>query len=99
LEDAASVGGSLTLVHVDRLQVKVFRPGEAFGNFKRRVQAVFRLGRNMYAPWITDPIMEQVYLAKPDGDYQVSESYLTISLGEALKGKCYKLVATVMQRP
>ena len=41
LEIAESVGDSLKLVHVDDLQLSVFKPGEAFGNTKRRVQGRF----------------------------------------------------------
>ena len=41
LESADSVSGSLRLIHVDGLNLEVFKPGEAFGNSKRRVQGQF----------------------------------------------------------
>lgn len=92
-----SLESSLRLIHVDSLQLSVFRPGEEFGNPKRRVQGRFSYARNEYALWITDPSYERKYLSKPDGEYEIGESFLTISLGEPFKEACYKLVATVIQ--
>lgn len=97
---AAALESSLKLIHVDRLQIKVFRPGAAFGNPKRRVQARFSFGGIDYCLWVTDPIVERQYLARPDGEHVMGEAYLTISLGEKhTDGYCYKLVATVIQNP
>lgn len=48
--------------------------------------------------WITDPRIERLYLAQPDGDHDLVESYLTISLGEPYQGACYKLIAAVIER-
>jgi hypothetical protein len=39
-----SLDSSLRFVRVDRLRLAVFKPGEAFGNLKRRVQARFHHG-------------------------------------------------------
>ena len=41
LADAERLRSSLYLLHVRNLAVRVFAPGEAFGNPKRRVQAIF----------------------------------------------------------
>lgn len=98
LEKATEETNSLKLIYVDRLHLSVFAPGADFGNTKRRVQAKFHLSGCRYALWVTDPRIERPYLAKPDGDYQFGECYLTISLGEPYKGDCYKLVAAVIQR-
>ena len=40
---------------------------------------------------------ERKYLLKPDGEYKIGESFLTISLGEPFNEACYKLIATVIQ--
>ncbi len=90
---------SLKLIYVDKLYLCVFAPGEAFGNSKRRVQGRFRFSENDYALWITDPDIETAYLKRENGNYDLSECYLTISLGEPHKGYCYKLIAAVMERP
>lgn len=90
---------SLKLIHVDKLSLRVFAPGEAFGNSKRRVQGRFRFGYNYYALWITDPDIERAYLRREDGNYELGECYLTISLGEPYESYCYKLIAAVMEKP
>ena len=98
LEIADSVGDSLKLVHVDDLQLSVFKPGEAFGNTKRRVQGRFRHGGSRYCLWVTDPVYERQYLAKLDGAYSVGECFLTVSLGELFGGAVYKLIASIIAR-
>lgn len=99
IDQAAEETSSLKLVHVDGLRLRVFAPGAAFGNSKRRVQAHIRFAREDYSLWVTDPRIERKYLAKDDGYYQLRECYLTISLGEPLNEHCYKLVAAIIERP
>jgi hypothetical protein len=97
----AQVGGvrsSLRLLHVTVLGISVFKPGEAFGNPKRRVQGRFRYGDKEYHLWVTDPIYERAFLSKPDGDYRLGESFLTVSLGEPYNEACYKLIAAIIER-
>ncbi len=98
LEFAGSVEDSLKLIHVRELQFSVFRPGEAFGNSKRRVQGRFRHAESRYSLWVTDPVYERRYLAKLDGDYQIGECFLTVSLGEPFGGAVYKLIASIIAR-
>ena len=98
LEIADSVGDSLKLVHVDDLQLSVFKPGEAFGNTKRRVQGRFSHEGICYCLWVTDPVYERQYLAKLDGTYSVGESFLTVSLGEPFGGAVYKLIASIIAK-
>lgn len=47
--------------------------------------------RSPHVQW--HPEYERRFLSQPDGDYELGESYLTISLGEPYEGYCYKLVA------
>ena len=89
---------SLRLIHIERLILHVFRPGEAFGNDKRRVQAKFSHAGIDYTLWVTDPIYEEEYLAKLNGFYEIQDCYLTISLGEPYQDACYKLVAAIIER-
>jgi hypothetical protein len=98
LAEAGGLTSSLRLVRVDRLTLSVFKPGEAFGNPKRRVQGRFVHHGTDYHLWVTDPGYEREYLLKPDGDYELGESFLTVSLGEPHDGACYKLVAAIMER-
>lgn len=92
-----AVHDSLRLIRVDRLRLEVLRPGEAFGNNKRRVQGRFVHAGMDYALWITHPEYERAYLAKLDGVYEIGACYLTISLGEPHGDACYKLIAAVME--
>jgi hypothetical protein len=95
---ADALESSLRLVRVDHLVLSVFKPHEAFGNPKRRVQGQFRHGGMEYWLWVTDPGYERAYLGKPDGDYEIGESFLTISLGEPFNDNCYKLIAAIIPR-
>ena len=99
IDQAAEETSSLKLVHVDGLRLRVFAPGAAFGNSKRRVQARFQFADNDYALWVTDPHIERTYLAKEDGNYQLGKCYLTISLGEPFNEHCHKLVAAIIECP
>ncbi|MDR3055137.1 MAG: hypothetical protein LBU53_07025 [Zoogloeaceae bacterium] len=98
LELAESIRSSLRLIHVPILVLSVFKPGEAFGNSKRRVQARFQYLDCEYRLWVTDPIYERLYLAKPDAEYTLGECYLTVSLGESYNEVCYKLVAAIIEK-
>jgi len=94
---------SLVLIHVANLVLKVFAPGAAFGNSKRRVMAEFQHRGVPYALWVTDPIIERTYKTQADGTYALDESCLCISLGEPFQKQSgewfrYKLVATIIQR-
>ena len=97
IESIASLSSSLRLIHVGRLELEVFSPGEAFGNPKRRVQGRFSHAGKGYALWVTDPGYERKYLAKLDGAYEIGECYLTVSLGEPYEGACYKLIAAIIE--
>jgi len=94
---ASDIRSSLCLVSVNRMTLSVFKPGEAFGNPKRRVQGRFKHAGVDYHLWVTDPVYERAYLAKQDGDYLIGGSFLTVSLGEPHNGYCYKLVAAIME--
>jgi hypothetical protein len=100
---ADALPGSLYLIRVDQVTLRVFAPSEAFGNPKRRVQAQFSYRSVPYRVWVTDPVIERAYLAQADGYYRLGESCLTMSLGEPFQKNdgswCrYKLVAAIVQR-
>ncbi|MDQ6945974.1 MAG: hypothetical protein M3256_06800 [Actinomycetota bacterium] len=99
MELADALESSLVLIRVARVQLSVFAPGEAFGNSKRRVQARVSHRGNDYRLWVTDPVYERAYLAQPDGEYQLGECFMTISLGEPYRGYSHKLIAAIMQPP
>jgi hypothetical protein len=98
LAQVGSVRSSLRLLHVSRVGISVFKPGQAFGNPKRRVQGRFRYGTKDYHLWVTDPVYERAFLAKADGDYGLGECSLTVSLGESYNDACYKLITAIIER-
>lgn len=98
LAEATGVDSSLRLIKVDQMTLSVFKPGEAFGDPKRRVQGRFKHNGVGYGLWVTDPVYERRYLAMSDGDYEIGECFLTISLGEPHKGACYKLIAAIIEQ-
>lgn len=99
LDEVGGLRDSLRLVMVDSLNLKVYAPGEDFGDPKRKVQAQFALEGEGYRLRVTDPIIEREYLAKPDGRYELGKCFLTVSLGEPWKDYFYKLVAAVIREP
>lgn len=86
-----SVADSLRLVRVGRLKLSVFTYYR-----RRRAQGRFSHAGGEYALWVTDPKFERRYRAKPDGDYEIGECCLTISLGEPYQGACHKLIAAII---
>jgi hypothetical protein len=95
--DADGFVDSLRLIRVDNFALRVFAPGAAFGNAKRRVQGGFTYLGAEYRVWVTDPQMEREYLAQADGEYLLGEGFITMSLGERSDdGYCYKLAAAVI---
>ncbi len=65
---------------------------------KRKVRGDFSIRGEQYCLVVTDPFVEKRSLAKENGEYQVDESVLCISLGEPVSGYAYKLVAAVLTR-
>lgn len=98
LESVEGIQSSLRLIHVGSVELAVFKPGEALGNPKRRVQGRFCHDGVEYRLWVTDPTYERAFLERTDGEYAIGESYLTISLGEPYQGSTYKLIAAVIER-
>lgn len=99
IDEAVTLKSSLQLVHVSKLELRVFAPNAVFGNSKRRVLGEFTHGGFEYMLWVTDPIIEREYLLKEDGNYSLPECLLTVSLGEPLNGFVYKLIAAVILQP
>jgi hypothetical protein len=96
-EEAQASGKSLALIKVKQLEIRVFQPSLKFGDTKRRVQGRFKWGGRSYWLWVTDPIIERTYLRGADGQYMLGAHFLTISIGEVHNGRCYKLIAAVIE--
>jgi hypothetical protein len=98
-EEAAQLDSSLALIALPKLTLRTFAPSQTFGSSKRKVQAQFVYRGVDYAFWVTDPTIERAYLALPDGEHQIRECLMTVSIGESFKGARYKLAAAIILPP
>lgn len=98
LDSASTLKCSLVLIKAKAVSLLLHRPGADFGNPKLRVQARFDHAGVGYWLRVTDPIIERNYVAKGEGQYELGECCLTISLSEPYKGHCYKLVAAIIEK-
>ncbi|MFI5521969.1 dual OB domain-containing protein [Streptomyces platensis] len=98
MEQAHTLRDSLKLIRVDCVTLQVHTPGAAFGDTRTVVDAHFCHAGCTYILRLTDPEYERTYLTKQEGTYKLSESFLTVSLGEPHEGYAYKLVAAIIER-
>lgn len=89
------VKSSLLLIKPDRLTISVVQER------RRKVRARFFFHGAEYRLAVTDPYIEERFLAKENGTYPIRSRnvYLCISLGEPYKGFTYKLVAAIINLP
>lgn len=93
LNVAAGLGESLKLIHVNDLVIIVRLEGGSLYPAKRKVRGHFTLNKHEYRLSITDPLIERAYFKGQDGEFDVGEATLCISLGEPYQGHTYKLIA------
>lgn len=92
-------GGSLYFIRVPNLRISVSVEGAAFNNAKRKVRGEFNYYDHFYRVAITDTRIESKYLANGEGEFDVGEALLCMSLGDAYNGYAYKLIAAVFLPP
>lgn len=92
-------GGSLELISVNDLEIRVATEGAQFNNPKRKIRGQFTFGGLIYRLAITDPIIEREALRRDDGAHAFGKAVLCISLGDVNErdGLAYKLVAAVIK--
>lgn len=90
-------GSSLKLILVSDLEVVVHvEDGVQGGQPRRRVRGRFTLNQAPYLMSITDAEMEEAYMVKGDGTYQVGSAALCISLVEVWNGFAFRVIASVV---
>lgn len=94
LEHAGTAADSLRLIRVTNLQIQTLN-----GYNGRQARAYFTyLGRH-YNLTVTDPVIDDHYLAMINGTHSVGDAFLTVSLGEGFTDDyCYKLVAAIITK-
>lgn len=85
-----------SLVFVKPEHLVLFVAPEGFQTVKLKVRAQFQINSVQYKLAVTDPVIEQEYIARRAGTYPVEEAYMCVSIGEPIGGNCYKLVASVI---
>lgn len=91
--------GSLRLIQVSDLTLRISAEGAAFGNPKRKVRGRFTFNGVQYALAVTDPVTERAFLAGDDGDFMIGSALMCVSLGEPHDGYAYKLIASILTAP
>jgi hypothetical protein len=97
-DDAATFTNSLVLIQPQELRIGVSSESGYQGPSRRRVRGIFRYNDAWYSLVVTDPVAEQTLLARPDGEVNTQNTYLTISLSEPMYSYCFKLVAAIIGR-
>ncbi len=84
------------LLQPEKLVVTVAVEGAEFDNPRRKIRAHFTCGGRRYILAVTDPVIEEHYRAKKNGEYPIKKARLCVSLGGPYEGYCYKLVAGII---
>ena len=99
IDPAEKVNGTLRLVRVPGLQISVFEYWMKHGVHKRQVRARFMYNNQEYGLKVTDALYEKELKKMGDGEYELDECYVTISIvGPYDDGKRYGLVAAIIKQ-
>lgn len=93
---AGGVTNSLVLIRPQRLSLLVASESQRTGSPRRRVRADFHIGGLHYRIVVTDPEVEQTYLAQPDGTTDASGSVMCVCLTDFCDGAAQKVAASVI---
>jgi hypothetical protein len=92
-----NAGSSLKLILVPKVQLLVRSESGFEGNpARRRVRAYFRVASEDYLLSVTDPEIEEQYLQKGVGTYELLNPALCISLAEVWNGFAFRVVASII---
>jgi hypothetical protein len=96
-------GGSLRLIHVDKIVLSVEPKAPEFGNMKPIVRAGFIYQGYEYRLDMTDPEYETICLGKGVGEYSIAPVIVCVSLSELHTNRnggtfAYKLVTSIVTR-
>ncbi len=87
-------GTSIYLLQVDLLRLLVGPKASEYP--KRIVRGEFSYQGDDYRMAVTDPVIERQYLKEANGQYEIRDPVLCISLSDAYEDYYYKLIASVL---
>ncbi len=98
---ADQLTNSLVMVKAPSVRLRVFAPGQEFGNSARRIQGFFVHNRVKYGIRVTDIQVEEEFLKREDGIYELGASCITVSISEPFRKSNgvdyrYKLIAAII---
>lgn len=90
---------SLYLIKVEELKIHLSHEYDNFkGCDRKRYRGEFYYRNIRYKFSITDPSIYTEYGQQPDGEYNVTDCYLTISMAPlASNGNCFKFIAAIFK--
>ena len=94
-ESAAVSGNSLALIEVPGLEIEPFTHPVTS---RKKVRTRFTWAGTEYVLDLTDPMLEAKYVGRSERRYDFPAAFLTVSLGSAYHGYCYKLAAAVIPK-
>lgn len=93
------INSSLKLIHVPKMRALVrLEEGFAGRPGRRRVRGGFEYQGRNYLLSITDPEIEETFLLRGNGEYEVRDAILCISLTELWNRYAYRLIASVITK-
>jgi hypothetical protein len=97
-KEAEALKGSLVLIRPDKVTIRVGMEGDLYQ--KRAVRAYFKHAGVDYALKVTDPVADEAFRAKKDGEYVLEDVLLCVSLTEPYDKdkRCHKLAAAIISK-
>ena len=92
-------GSSLKLIRVADLRLWVRREeGYAGAHARRRLRGSFSYKQQRYLLSVTDHEVEDLYMAKKDGHYDIGDAAICVSLAEVWNGYAFRVIASVINQ-
>ncbi len=99
--EASTLDGSLVLIKKKKFSVEVSSTSWE-GRKKTTYRGNFRYNGIYYSLSVTDPVVRDAFKGKSEGEYQLKDVYLCISLTEPWdkdNNRCHKLIAAIIKDP
>jgi len=92
---AGTINSSLYLIEA-QCKILVKTEGKDFDNPKKKVRCSFEYKKIDFVLPVTDPMIEQEYINKPEKKYDLGQKYICVSLGLEHDNFLYLFAATII---